>query len=81
MRQLKKCAGRVRSLGSSLTLTIAILGNALNSSLYPIVQSATSFSTVFAIYSGASLFMAGLAALVIPDHRGLSLVGIERGGQ
>ena len=73
--------GRVRSLGSSLTLTIAILGNALNSSLYPIVQSATSFSTVFAIYSGASLFMAGLAALVIPDHRGLSLVGIERGGQ
>ena len=73
--------GRVRSLGSSLTLTIAILGNALNSSLYPIVQGATSFACVFAIYSGASLFMAVLAALVIPDHRGLSLVRIEREGQ
>ena len=73
--------GRVRSLGSSLTLTIAILGNALNSSLYPIVQGATSFSCVFAIYSGASLVMAMLAGLVIPDHRGLSLVRIERDGQ
>ena len=73
--------GRARTLGSSLTLTIAVLGNALNASLYPVVQAATSFSCVFAIYSGASLVMAVLAACVIPDHRGLSLVRIEQQDQ
>jgi len=64
--------GRVPSLGSSLNLTIAILGNALSSSLYPIVQGATDFY-VFAFSFVASLFMAILAVLVIPDHRDLRL--------
>jgi len=64
--------GRVHSLGSSLSITIAILGNALNSSLYPIVQGATDFY-VSAFSFGASLFMAILAVLVIPDHRDLRL--------
>lgn len=69
---------RVRSLGSSLTLCLAMCGNAANSTLYPILQRSIGFSGVFWIYSGASLVMALYAYLVIPDNRGLSLVKIER---
>ena len=70
--------GAARSLGSSLTLAIAIMGNGLNASLYPVVLHLTSFSCVFAIYAVATLAMFVLAVRVIPDHRGLSLVTIER---
>ena len=54
------------------------MGNGLNASLYPVVLRLTSFSCVFATYSVATLVMFLLAVRVIPDHRGLSLVTIER---
>lgn len=68
----------VRSMGSSLTLSLAMIGNAANASLYPVIQRQIGFSGVFWIYSGCSLALAIYAYLVIPDHRGLSLVTIER---
>jgi len=69
---------KVRSLGSSLTLCLAMCGSAANSTCYPILQRSIGFSGVFWFYSGASLVMAVYAYLVIPDNRGLSLVKIER---
>jgi hypothetical protein len=77
-----------RALGSSLSLCLAMCGNAFNSTFYPILQrfppaSISSlrhigFSGVFWLYSAASLVMALYAFLVIPDTRGLSLVRIEK---
>ena len=70
--------GAARSLGSSLALALAILGTGLNSSLYPVLLEATSFSCVFLVYSAATLAMFLLAVRTIPDHRGLTLASIER---
>jgi len=68
---------KVRSLGSSFTLTIAMTGNAINSSLYPAILSISSFSIVFLLYSIGSLVLAVTAWMIVPDHRGLSLNRIE----
>jgi len=69
---------KVRSLGSSVTLCFAMIGNAINSTFYPIIQRHAGLSGCFWFYSGCSLAMAVYAYLVIPDNRGLSLVKIER---
>ena len=75
----KKQLIRVRSLGSSLTLCLAMCGSAANSTCYPILQRwrqfhriesrqfksrSIGFSGVFWFYSGASLAMAVYAYLV-----------------
>jgi len=69
---------KVRSMGSSFTLCFAMIGNAVNSTFYPVIQRYAGFSGCFWFYSGCSLVMAVYAYLVIPDNRGLSLVKIER---
>ena len=68
----------IRSLGSSLVLTIAVISAAINAALYPVLLRLTSFSVVFTIYAGATFVMFLLAVRIIPDHRGLTLATIER---
>ena len=68
----------IRSLGSSLVLTIAVISAAINAGLYPVLLRLTSFSVVFTIYSGATFVMFLLAVRIIPDHRGLTLTTIEQ---
>jgi len=68
----------VRSMGSSCTLCFAMVGNAINSTFYPVIQKHAGFSGCFWFYSACSLAMAVYAYIVIPDNRGLSLVKIER---
>merc|ERR1712115_383782 len=63
---------KVRSLGSSLSLCLAMSGNAANSTLYPIIQRYIGFSGIFWVYSASTLLMMIYAYLVIPDNRGLS---------
>jgi len=69
---------KIRSIGSSTTMGLGVIGNALNSTVYPVMQGSAGFSGCFWFYSCCSFVMSCYGYFVIPDNRGLSLVKIER---
>merc|ERR1719402_822633 len=69
--------GRSRSLGCGISLSFAMGGGGMNSSLYPALLHLVGFHGVFWFYSSFSLLVALYATKVIPDNRGKSLVKIQ----
>jgi len=71
----------VRSLGSSVGVSISTIGNCLDGIFYPIQIRTMGFSGTFLLYSGVGVCMAVYGGMMIPDNRGLSLAQIEAKGE